>query len=251
MKIRGKTNALFLTFFFGCGILIKNRKRNGQMQKAIIFDFDGTIANTISAIREGVNLTMEKYGYPQHTDSDVLTFINNGARMLIKRAMPAALREDEELVTRVLADYDAFYGKVYHHTDVAYDGMIEAICELHRRGWRIAVLSNKQDVYVKRLCGQILPDGICEEAMGVAPGMPTKPDARLTQMLLDRLDVSPEHCVLVGDSDIDILTAQNAGISHVGVTWGFRSEEFLREKGATHLAHTPRELVTVIESLQL
>lgn len=219
------------------------------MQKAIIFDFDGTIANTISAIREGVNLTMEKYGYPQHTDGDVLTFINNGARMLIKRAMPAGLRDDEELVTRVLADYDGFYGTVYHHTDTAYDGVIEAICELHRRGWKIAVLSNKQDLFVKRLCEQILPEGICEVAMGVAAGQPTKPDARLTQALLDRLGVSPEHCVLVGDSDIDFLTAQNAGLLHVGVTWGFRSEEFLREKGVKHLAHTPQELVDVAESL--
>ena len=221
------------------------------MQKAIIFDFDGTIANTISAIREGVNLTMKQYGYPQHTDQDILNFINNGARMLIKRAMPEDKRNDEELVTRVLADYDKRYGEVYLHTDTAYDGVLEAICELHRRGWKIAVLSNKQDIFVRNLCQQILPEGICEVAMGIAPGMPTKPDARLTQVLLDRLGVPANRCVLVGDRDIDILTAQNAGTAHVGVTWGFRSEAFLREKGATLFAHTADELVDVIESLNI
>ena len=220
------------------------------MLKAIIFDFDGTIADTISAIREGVNLTMEKYGYPQHTDSDVLTFINNGARMLIRRAMPEALRDDEELVTRVLADFDRLYGEVYHHTDRAYDGVVEAIRELHDRlGLKIAVLSNKQDAFVKRLCRQILPENCCEAAIGVGGGSPTKPDPRLTQSVLDALRVTPEECLLVGDSDVDILTAKNAGLAHIGVSWGFRDECFLRDRGATLIAHTPAELLGIIESI--
>lgn len=218
------------------------------MLKAIIFDFDGTIADTISAIREGVNLTMEKYGYPKHDDAAVRTFINNGARMLIRRAMPAHLQGDEELVTRVLADYDAYYGQVYHHTDRAYDGLIDVICELHDRfGLKIAVFSNKQDPFVKRLCAQILPENYCHAAFGVQKGMPTKPDARFTQVVLDALGVTPDECLLVGDSDVDILTAKNAGLGHVGVSWGYRDEQFLRASGATDVARTPRELFSLIE----
>ena len=218
------------------------------MLKAIIFDFDGTIADTISAIREGVNLTMEKYGYPQHDDAAVLSFINNGARMLIRRAMPAHLQGDEELVTRVLADYDECYGQVYHHTDTAYDGVIDAICDLHDRlGLKIAVLSNKQDAFVKHLCAQILPENYCDAAFGVQKGMPTKPDARFTQIILDALGVRPDECLLVGDSDVDILTAKNAGLGHVGVSWGYRNEQFLREHGATDVARTARELYSLIE----
>jgi len=218
------------------------------MLKAIIFDFDGTISDTISAIREGVNLTMEHYGYPLHTDAEVRTFINNGARMLIRRAMPEEARNDEELVSRVLADYNDFYGQVYHHTDRAYDGVIDVIRSLHNvLGLKIAVLSNKQDPFVKRLCGAILPENCCEAAFGVAAGNPTKPDPRLTQSVLDALCVSPEECLLVGDSDIDLLTAQNAGLSHIGVTWGYRNEDFLRAAGVTNVAHTPQELYSLIE----
>lgn len=220
------------------------------MIKAILFDFDGTIADTLPAIREGVNLAMEKYGYPQHDEAAILTFINNGARKLIQRAMPEELREDEELVTRVLADYDVLYGQVYHHTDRAYDGLLDVIRVLHdEMGLRIAVLSNKQDMYVKRLCEAILPKGCYEAAVGVAPGMPTKPDARLTQSVLDTLGVSADECVLVGDSDIDLRTAQNAGLRHIGVTWGFRDEAFLREKGAESFAHTPHELLAMIQEM--
>ncbi|MBE6601906.1 MAG: HAD family hydrolase [Ruminococcaceae bacterium] len=220
------------------------------MLKAIIFDFDGTIADTLPALCEGVNLTMAKYGYPLHDEAAILRFINNGARKLIQRAMPEHLQADEELVTRVLADYDAFYGQVYHHTDRAYDGLIDVIRALHDDlGLQIAVLSNKQDAFVKRLCAQILPNGYCQAAVGVTQGMPTKPDARLTQSVLDTLGVAASECVMVGDSDIDLRTAQNAGLHHVCVTWGFRDEAFLREKGAEQLAHTPQELFAILEKM--
>ena len=220
------------------------------MIKAAIFDFDGTIANTLSAIRDGVNLTMQRYGFPTHECEDILRFINNGARKLIQRAMPESVRTDEELVSRALESYNEDYEKTYMHTTAAYDGVLEEIAELRDRfGLKIAVLSNKQDPFVKNLCKAILPNGSYEVALGVAQGMPTKPDARLTQIVLDELGVAPSECVLIGDSDIDLLTANNAGLWHIGVTWGFRSEEFLREKGATVFAHTPYELSEIIESI--
>ena len=221
------------------------------MLRAVIFDLDGTLANTISGIREGVNRTMQAYGFPTHTNADILSFINNGARMLIKRAMPAEVREDDALLTRVLADYDAFYGQTYSHGVYPYEGIPKAVQALHGRlGLRIAVLSNKQDAYVKGLCEALLPAGVCELAQGVAPGMPAKPDVRLTQRVLDALGVAPHECVLVGDSNVDILTAEQAGMEHVSVTWGFRSEEFLRQNGARRIVHTPDELVRVIEFMK-
>lgn len=219
------------------------------MIKAVIFDLDGTIANTISAIREGVNLTMDKYGYPQHSDDDILSFINNGARELIRRAMPAQFRQDEDLVTRVLADYDALYGTVYLHTDRPYDGIPEAISALHARGLKIGVLSNKQDAFVKGLAAQLLPTGTYDTAQGVIHGKPTKPDPYLSNLVADAMGVSPEECVMVGDSDVDIRTAENAGMTHVGVSWGYRNEEFLRERGAKLIVHTPVELLSIIENL--
>ncbi len=220
------------------------------MIRAVIFDLDGTIANTISAIREGVNLTMEKYGYPKHDDAAILTFINNGARELIRRAMPAEYREDEALVSRVLADYDALYGTVYLHTDRTYDGIGELVAELHDSlGLKIAVLSNKQDPFVKALTAQLLPTCHCEAAQGVIYGKPTKPDRYLADLVAQKLGVSAEECVMVGDSDVDIRTAENAGMTHIGVSWGYRDEAFLRERGAKRVAATPAELLDLIRQV--
>ena len=220
------------------------------MIRAVIFDLDGTIADTISAIREGLNLTMEQYGYPTHDDHAVLGFINNGARELIRRAVPEELRTDEELVSRVLADYDRLYGTVYLHTNRAYDGICETVRFLHDElGLKIAVLSNKQDPFVKNLTKQLLPEGCFEAAQGVIPGKPTKPDPYLVNLLAQELGVGPAECVMVGDSDVDIRTAEGAGMTHVGVSWGYRDESFLRERGAQRVAQTPMELLEIIKNL--
>ena len=211
------------------------------MIKAIVFDFDGTIANTIPAIREGVNATMRLHGYSEHSMENILAFINNGARSLIQKAMPTELQNNEALVNAVLRDYNRCYGEVCLQTKEAYDGVAEVIQRLHK-SYRIGVLSNKQDVYVKKLTEQVLAAGSWDAAQGVVEGHPTKPHPYLSEKIAADLGVSPQECALVGDSDIDILTAQNAGMLHIGVTWGFRSEEFLRAHGATNLAHTPAEL---------
>ena len=218
------------------------------MIKAIVFDFDGTIADTIPAIREGVNATMRLHGYPEHSIEAVLSFINMGARSLIQSAMPAHLREDEGLVDTVLRDYHRCYGAVYHHTETAYEGMAEMIQRL-RKDYRIGVLSNKQDEFVKKLTAQVLLPASWDAAQGVVEGHPTKPHPYLSERIAAELGVSPSECILVGDSDIDILTAKNAGMTHIGVTWGFRSESFLREHGARLLAHTPEELEKMIRSI--
>lgn len=220
------------------------------MLRAVIFDFDGTIADTISAIREGVNLTMKKWGYPEHSHEEVQSFVNNGARQLIKRAMPEGVRADEALVDRVLADYDTLYGQVYLHTKKAYDGIPELIRELHEGGLKIGVLSNKQELFVKNLSAQVLYPGSYDTAQGMIAGHPAKPHPYLSQLVADRLGVSPKECVMIGDSDVDILTAKNAGMTHIGVSWGYRSHEQLLASGATDVVDTPAELKQILIALQ-
>lgn len=220
------------------------------MIKAVIFDLDGTLADTVPALREGVNLTMQKYGYPTHTDADILRFINNGARNLIRRAMPRELQGDEELVSRVLADYNTAYASVCLLTDRTYDGILETVktlrCEL---GLKIGVLSNKQDALVRALTDRLLPRGSCDWVQGVAPGQPTKPAPALTACVTSALGVLPQECVMVGDSDVDVRTAELSGMRHIGVSWGFRDEAFLRQNGAACIAHTPEELIPMIKSM--
>lgn len=219
------------------------------MIRAIVFDFDGTIANTIPAIREGVNNTMRRYGYPLHTDAEILVFINHGPRELIRQAVPAEVREQADLFERVLKDYDAEYGKVYDHTRCAYDGVAELIDRLHRSGYRIGVLSNKQDAFVRKLAEQVLLPGSYDAARGVGAGEPAKPDPFLPTQVAKMLGVELGECVMVGDSDVDIETARNAGMIHIGVCWGYRDGAFLRAHGAARLAHTPEEIETFLKTL--
>ena len=216
--------------------------------KAILFDFDGTIANTVPAIREGVNNTMRRYGYPLHTEEEILSFINHGPRELIRRAIPESARSAEQ-IDRVLADYNTEYGKVYDHTREAYAGMAELVDRLHRAGYRIGVLSNKQDEFVKKLAEQVLLPHSYGAARGVRPGEPTNPDPLMPTELAKALGVPLSECVMVGDSDVDIATAKNAGMAHIGVSWGYRDEAFLRANGATRIAHTPEEIETILKTM--
>lgn len=221
------------------------------MIRAVLFDFDGTIANTVSALREAVNLTMEHFGYPTHTDADILRFVNHGARELIRRAMPEPEAGDAKSVDRAYTYYnDVCMEKVFLHTKEPYPGIPELIAGLHE-AYRIGVLSNKQDAFLFRLCKQVLPPGSFDATQGVVPGKPTKPDPYLPGLLAKRLGVLPEECVMVGDSDVDIATAANAGMKHIGVAWGFRSEEFLRAHGATCLARKPEDVVTYLSKMEI
>ena len=210
------------------------------MIKAIIFDLDGTVADTISAIREGVNLTMEQLGYPTHTDADIRRFINHGARELIRQALPVEVSVDPARVNEALDVYQGMYDKTYTHTNLCYDGMVEAMCALKDK-YALAILSNKQDRMVKGLAAQLLPAGTVQIAQGQIEGVPTKPDPTAVWDICGRMGVDPTECAFVGDSDVDMRTAINARCLPVGVSWGYRSEDVLLKAGAKVIVQSPEE----------
>ena len=210
------------------------------MIKAIIFDLDGTVADTISAIREGVNLTMEQLGYPTHTDADIRRFINHGARELIRQALPEEVSTDPARVDEALDVYQGMYDKTYTHTNLCYDGMVEAMCALKDK-YALAILSNKQDRMVKGLAAQLLPAGTVQIAQGQIEGVPTKPDPTAVWDICGRMGVDPTECAFVGDSDVDMRTAINARCLPVGVSWGYRSEDVLLKAGAKVIVQSPEE----------
>lgn len=209
--------------------------------KALIFDLDGTLADTIPAISEAVNMTLEKLGFPCRTEAEIRGYIGRGPRHLITEALPITAR-DEDTVIRALALYDKTYAQTYMHTDSLYAGLEEVILELSKY-YKIAVLSNKQDAYVKALVRQLLPEGICELAMGSLDGVPAKPEATVAHRLTDALGVNPHDCVLIGDSDVDILTAQNAEFDVISVSWGYASKTKLLLHGADTIVNSPEELL--------
>ena len=220
------------------------------MIRAIIFDFDGTLADTIPAIREALNATMRVYGYPEHSLDDVCGFINFGARNLVRRAMPQELQGDEALLDRVLQTYEEHYGQTYLQTKEAYAGIPALVRRLQADfGMKIGVLSNKEHLFVSNLVPQVLEAGTFYAVQGNIPDKPAKPDPYLSRRLASMLGVAPEECVMVGDSDVDIRTAKNAGMVPVSVSWGYRDADFLRENGAEYLAATPDELDEILLGL--
>lgn len=216
------------------------------MIKAVIFDFDGTLADTLDSIGKGINLTMDKFGYPHSTRDDVQAHINHGARNLIKLSLPTELQSDGALVDKAYAEYHKNYNTVYLEVEKTYDGVLDVIDKLHKSGIKMSVLSNKQDPMVIGLCEKLLPKGAFTEFRGQRVGAPTKPDPTVPLEICGLMGVKPSECALVGDSDVDMATAKNAGFKAVGVSWGYRPPELLLENGADAIANTPSDLVNII-----
>ena len=214
-------------------------------KKLLIFDLDGTIADTIWSIREGVNLALDLYGYKSRSYEEVRAAIGNGAYELIRKSLPENVREDSDLVSRVLADYDRLYGSTYSHIDGCYDGMMETLVSLKNKGYILAVLSNKQDAYVKKIVELLFEDGFISFAAGQTSLYPKKPDPTVALMIADKLDVSAEDCAFIGDSEVDVMTAKNAGMTAVACSWGYRSREALLD--ADVIVDAPHGLDTIFD----
>lgn len=207
--------------------------------RAAIFDMDGTILDTLADLHGSVNASLAWAGFPARTMEEVRSFVGNGAEMLIRRAVPAGT--DEETILRVLDFYRPWYQAHARIETRPYPGLPEALGFLKARGMGLAVVSNKPDPAVKELAAHYFP-GLFGAAIGVKEGAAVKPapDALLEAMAL--LGVTAGQTVYVGDSDVDIATAKNAGTDCVSVAWGFRTEEYLLARGAARIVHDPAEL---------
>ncbi len=217
--------------------------------RALIFDLDGTLADTIGGIQDGMNETLAHYGYPEKSYEDIRRAIGNGARLLVRRCMPEPDASDDALVGEVLAYYDEVYSRTYMHTRECYAGMVETVKALCARGYRLGVLSNKQDTYTKRLVAQLFPDGEFSVVMGQT-ALPTKPDPTAPRIIARELGVEPCQCAMIGDSDVDIVTAKNADMAGVGCGWGYRGAELLRACGADAVIDRPAELLNLFPDLK-
>ncbi|MBR2353782.1 MAG: HAD family hydrolase [Clostridia bacterium] len=212
--------------------------------RLLIFDLDGTLADTIESIRDGVNLAMRKYGYPERSYEQVRDAIGNGARELIRRSMPEAAAADRALVDRVFADYHVFYGETYANCRTCYEGIPEALATLKDRGYTLAVLSNKQDVYVKALVKSFFPKGWISHAEGQTE-KPKKPDPTVPLEIAERLGFSPAETAFIGDSEVDVATARNARMTAVACSWGYRDRSLLSECAPDYLLDSVSELIEI------
>ena len=238
-------SADILTPFAVYDIINENLWNGDVMIKLLIFDLDGTLSDTLPSIRHAINLAAASAGYPERTYDEVRAAIGDGARLLMKRVMPPECACDERAVDEYLSLYEDMYDKTYMEADTLYDGMADALDGLYERGYAIAVLSNKQDNYVKLIVEQIVKEGIVSLAMGQQEGYPTKPDPSVPLMIAERFGVLPSEVAFIGDSEVDVMTAKNAGMMSVGCDWGYRGREVLECHGADHVISRPEELLEI------
>lgn len=199
-----------------------------------IFDLDGTILDTLDDLTDSVNYALDKHGYPTRTKEEIRTFVGDGLLMLVRRAI--APEADENVIQTVFATQKAYYKDHCADKTKPYDGILELLAELKKADVKLAVVSNKADYAVQILCEQYF-SGIFHMAVGEKEAVRKKPAPDSVYAVLDELQVEKERAVYIGDSEVDIETAKNAGLDAVLVTWGFRDTEFLQEKGAKTLVN--------------
>lgn len=230
-----------------------NSSYNGKMQQydTYIFDLDGTLLDTLDDLAAAVNYALRVFGMPEHSRDAVRRFVGNGVRMLMIRATPDG--DKNPRFEEVLDTFRTYY--MYHSLDTTrpYDGVPEMLATLRERGCRLAVVSNKFDAATKELCRHFFADTI-EVAVGEheSEGIRKKPAPDTVIEALNQLGVNRAkavgqntdalNAVYVGDSDVDLETARNAGLPCISVLWGFRDRDFLQAHGATTFISTPQEL---------
>jgi phosphoglycolate phosphatase len=224
--------------------VVKSMKGSNFMKyNTIIFDMDGTLLNTLEDLCDSVNDVLTERGYAARTLDEVRCFVGNGVGKLISLSVPQYCTEEETAVC--LAAFKEHYKRNMQHKTRPYNGIMELLLDLNRFNYKMAVVSNKFDAAVKSLTktyfGNLIP-----VAIGETLEIKRKPAPDSVFTAIKELHSDLHHTVYIGDSETDVLTAQNAGLPCIGVTWGFRSREVLRGAGADYLIDTPRELLTLL-----
>lgn len=212
------------------------------MKRAVIFDLDGTLLNTLGDLASSVNFALRSCGYPERSIDEVRTFIGNGVIMLMHRSVPKGTNAEDE--KKCFEKFRAHYLAHMEDTTAPYEGVNGLISALGAKGICTAVVSNKLDAAVKGLCKKHFPLLTC--AFGVTQESERKPSAANVNKALSLLGVKREEALYVGDSEVDVQTAQNAGLDMVGVTWGYRSRKLLLSSGAKVLVDRPEEILGLV-----
>jgi len=205
-----------------------------------IFDLDGTLLDTLEDLADSVNYIMGKFGHPARSLTEVRSFVGNGIRKLIERSAPAETPAEE--VDRMFEQFKEYYGAHCADKTKPYDGILKVLAGLQKQGAKLAVVSNKADFAVKSLCEQYFP-GCFDEAVGERAGIARKPAPDTVNEVLKNLQMDKSQAVYIGDSEVDVQTAQNVGMDCIAVDWGFRDREVLQKAGADLIVSTPEKLL--------
>lgn len=217
------------------------------MYKVCIFDLDGTLTDTVESLTYSVNATLSELGLSQITEEQCKAFVGSGARKLIERSLKAA--GDPELlhVEKAMEVYGRVFKENCTYHVAPYEGIVEMLDTLKVLGVRLAVLSNKPHLQTKDVVATFFGADIFTCVQGQQEGIPRKPDPAAVFMIAKELNVATKECLYIGDSDVDMQTGNAAGVTTIGVTWGFRSREVLKENGAAYIVDKAQEIISIVK----
>ena len=219
------------------------------MIKAVIFDLDGTLADTIPDLQTAMNCMLIRLGYRTRTKAEILGALNNGSREFVRRSLPKDVQGVPFILESAIETYAQEYEKCYCEKTIPFEGIEALLKALRAKDIKLAVLSNKQDGFVKNIISELFDDRMFSVVQGQS-SLPVKPDPTSTVAIIKKLGVKPHQCLFVGDSDVDMKTARNAKIKSVGVSWGYRSAQVLMDADADYIIHNPKSLIDIIEAIK-
>lgn len=212
--------------------------------KAVIFDLDGTLVDSIKDIADAMNIVLQKRNYPIFDYPTYKTFVGSGVKSLVIKALPETNPKPEE-VNECLEDMMQVYGEICTNKTLPYNGVSELLNTLKTKNIKISILSNKEDSLTKKVSAKLLPTYITP-VLGLKEEPLKKPNPKVVLEICETINVKPEETIYVGDTDVDILVAQNANMLPVGVSWGFRDKEELINVGAKHILEKPADLLNIL-----
>ena len=213
------------------------------MNKMVIFDLDGTLLDTLDDLCNSVNYSLRTNNFPERSLAEVRTFVGNGIRLLIERSVPEGT--SKELIDKTFECFKTYYAVHCNDKTKTYPGVMDMLKELKKNGYKIAVLSNKAQYAVTKLC-DIYFNNLLDDAVGARENVAQKPSPDALYICAENNNINLNNVIYVGDSDVDVATANNAGVRGIAVTWGFRSRELLIKCGAENLADNTDELLQIL-----
>ena len=213
------------------------------MNKMVIFDLDGTLLDTLDDLCNSVNYSLRTNNFPERSLAEVRTFVGNGIRLLIERSVPEGT--SKELIDKTFECFKTYYAVHCNDKTKTYPGVMDMLKELKKNGYKIAVLSNKAQYAVTKLY-DIYFNNLLDDAVGARENVAKKPSPDALYICAENNNINLNNVIYVGDSDVDVATANNAGVRGIAVTWGFRSRELLIKCGAENLADNTDELLQIL-----
>ena len=212
--------------------------------KAVIFDLDGTLLNTLTDLSASVNYTLERFGFPLRSEREVRSYLGNGIRALVEKSLPA---DKKDMTDECLKVFKNYYDIHKDDNTAPYDGIVDMLRSVKAAGLKTAIVSNKYDAAVQYL-KDVTFSGLIDFAVGEGNGIAAKPAPDGVWLALKKLNAVKEESVYVGDSEVDLMTAENSGLKCVAVTWGFRDREELILRGAKNVIDAPDRLASLLIS---